>query len=208
MFWQTYLILITSTMAHCSHDAYRCLQELEALQEMLLHACGNTADSKMLSSRVMNTSDLVTQTLTSLSATTQRPETIWESLQAASARTHTRWAELCMRTMHTAVVCNAKVPYTEWCQTLVTTITSAADVPGLQFRKLGLENQMELVAEVALTDNEVAEVCSSLQNINGITQTASIAEQHNELNLSSSLQPIFATYTTPSDPYSIACHGV
>ena len=63
-----------------------------------------------------------------------------------------------MRTMHAAVVCNAKVPYTKWCESIVSTITTAAEVPVLQFRKLGLEAQMDLGGEVVLTDDEVAEV--------------------------------------------------
>jgi precorrin-6x reductase len=147
-------------------DACRYLHEVEALQEMLLRACSTTSDSKMLSARASRKGDLVTQALTSLAATAQRPETVWENLQSAKARSHAQWAELCMRTMHAAVVCNAKVPYTEWCQTLVTTITSAAEIPRLQFRKLGVENQMELVADVTLTEDEVAEVRSCLLNAN------------------------------------------
>ena len=112
----------------------------------------------MLQARIANSSDLVSKTLASLAAPAQRPEAIWESLQAASARSHTRWAELCMRTMHAAVVCNAKVPYTEWCEALVSTITTAAEIPALQFRKLGVESQMELTSEIELTDDEVSEV--------------------------------------------------
>lgn len=129
---------------------------------MLLRACGSTstADSKLLASRVANNGDFATQTLVSLASATQRPQTVWESLQADTARSHVRWAELCMRTMHAAILCNDTVPYVEWCQTLVTTITTAAEVPLPQFRKLGLENQMELAADVALTDDEVAEVRS------------------------------------------------
>jgi hypothetical protein len=154
----------SSAQLVCVH-ACRYLQEIEALQEMLLRA-GCPPDSRMLASRVANKSDLVAQTLISLAATAQRPEATWENLQTATARSHARWAELCMRTMHAAVVANVKVPYTEWCQSMTTTITRAAEIPRLQFRKLGVESQMELMPNVQLIEDEVAEVRSRLSNIN------------------------------------------
>lgn len=116
----------------------------------------------MLSARTADSDDLVCRTLTSLAGTVQQPDSVWESLQAANALSHDRWAELCMRTMHAATLCGAKVPYAEWCKTLVSVISNAAVIPTLQFRKLGVEHQMMLVADMELSGNEVDEVILAL----------------------------------------------
>jgi hypothetical protein len=143
---------------HAGTLAYRSLQEIAALQELLLRAYGSAVAAKAVASRLQD--DLVAQVLSSLAS--QPPETVWESLQSPASRSHPRWAELCMHTMQAAVTMGFPAPLLDWCAVVAREINTAAQVPAAQFRKLGLQGQMELQAEEDLPEEEAAEVRRSV----------------------------------------------